>query len=113
MHDYHKAKDMLDYAVEKAGELGKNKVTKVFITVGDASGYSADTIVMFFKEVSEGTICEDAEVVVTQVKSMLECPKCKEVFPRKLMEYNCPVCGTEGLPSKIGTEVTVEGIEAE
>jgi len=113
MHDYHKAKDMVDYAVSKANELGKSKVTKIFIKIGDSSGYAAESVVMFFKEVSEGTICEGAEVVVTQVKSMLECPRCGEVFPRKLMQYACPKCGTEGMPGKIGTEVEIEGIEAE
>ena len=39
MHDSHKAKDMIDFAEAKAKELGKNKVTKVFITVGDSYGY--------------------------------------------------------------------------
>ena len=112
MHDYHKAEDMVAFAAEKAKELGKSKVKKIFITVGDSSGYSAESILLYFKEISEGTVCEGAEVVVNAVKSMLECPKCHKVFPRKLMHYACPDCGTEGLPGKIGTEMKIEGIEA-
>ena len=113
MHDYHKAKDMVVFAVEKAKELGKEKVIRIFITIGDSSGYSAESVLMYFKEVSEGTVCEGAEVVVKPVKSMLECPQCGEVFPRKMMQYACPKCGTEGMPGKIGTEIKIEGIEAE
>jgi hydrogenase nickel incorporation protein HypA/HybF len=113
MHDYHKAVDMVNYATKKAKETGKKKVTKFNLAVGDSSGYSAESICMYFKEVSAGTICEGAEVVVRPIKSMLQCPSCGEVFPRKLMEYKCPKCGTEGEPSKIGTEVEFEGIEAE
>ena len=52
-------------------------------------------------------------MVVTPVKAMLECPTCGKNFPRKLMEYNCPDCGIEGLPGKIGTEIEIEGVEAE
>lgn len=113
MHDSHKAQDIVKFAEAKAKELGKTKVTKIFITVGDSSGYSAESIVLYFKDLSEGTVCENAEVVITPVKAMLECPSCGEIFPRKLMAYACPVCGTEGMPGKIGTEITIDGIEAE
>jgi hydrogenase nickel incorporation protein HypA/HybF len=113
MHDYHKAKDMVEYAESKCKELGKTKVTRIFMTVGDSSGYSAESILMYFKEVSEGTVCEGAEVIITPVKSMLICPSCGKEFPRKIMDYACPDCKTEGLPGKKGTEISIEGIEAE
>jgi hydrogenase nickel incorporation protein HypA/HybF len=113
MHDYHKAMDMVNYATEKAKESGKNKVTRINISVGDSSGYSAESICMYFKEVSVGTICEEAEVCINTVKAMLKCPNCGELFPRKLMHYECPACGTEGEPSKVGTEIEIESIEAE
>lgn len=113
MHDYHKAVDMVNFATEQAKKFGKSKVTKINLSVGESSGYSADTICMYFKEVSEGTICEGAEISVHPIKSMLKCPKCGEVFARQLMHYDCPKCKTEGEPSKIGTEVIIEGIELE
>lgn len=40
MHDYHKAKDMVEYAEAKAKELGKTRITKIFMKIGDSSGYS-------------------------------------------------------------------------
>lgn len=113
MHDYHKAVDMVNFGTEKAKGMGKNKVTEIHLIVGESSGYSADSIRMYFKEVSAGTICEGAEVCIKEVKSMLQCPKCGEVFPRRLLHYECPKCGTEGQPSKIGTEIEIEDIEAE
>ncbi len=113
MHDYHKAADMVTYATKKAEELGKSKVTKIHLAVGESSGYSADSICMYFKEISAGTVCEGAEVCIRPIKAMLQCPDCGEVFARKLMQYQCPKCGTEGVPSKIGTEVEIEGIEAQ
>jgi len=104
---------MVEYAETKAADLGKTKVTRVYLRVGESSGYSAESILMYFAELSEGTVCADASVVITNVKPMLVCPSCGKVFPRKLMQYACPDCGTEGSPSKIGTEIEIEGIDAE
>lgn len=113
MHDYHKAKDMVEFAEAKAKELGKSKVTKIVVKMGEASGYAADSVCMYFKELSQGTVCEDAEVEIKTIKPMLDCPKCGEVFERRLMHYECPKCGEEGVPSKIGTQVEIESIETE
>ncbi len=112
MHDYHKALEMVSYAKEKAQELGKSKVIKISLTVGESSGYTPDSIRMYFNDVSKGTICEGAAVEIESVPSMLKCPKCGEVFERRLMHYECPKCGEEGAPSEIGTAVVIESIEA-
>jgi hydrogenase nickel incorporation protein HypA/HybF len=111
MHDYHKAKELVEYAIEKAQERGAESVKKITVSMGNSSGYSGDSVIMYFKEASEGTICEDAELVIKPIKSMLECPACGTVFPRKLLDYKCPMCGVEGVPSKIGTEVIIEDVE--
>ncbi len=111
MHDYHKAKDMIEYAQKKAAEAGKDKISKIYLTFGESSGYSADTILMYFQEESAGTVCEGAEVVVKTIKAELECPACHTVYPRKLLEYQCPSCGTEGQPSKASTVIEITGVE--
>lgn len=111
MHDYHKAKELVEYAIEKAQERGAENVKKITVSMGNSSGYSGDSVIMYFKEAAQGTICEDAEVIIKPIKSMLECPACGNIFPRKLLDYKCPDCGIEGVPSKIGTEVIIEGIE--
>ncbi len=111
MHDYHKAKEIVDYAAKVTRSRGKNKVTKITIHIGDSSGYSAESVKMYFQEISEKTICRNAELESISVKPALKCPKCNKEFPRKLMQYNCPDCGIEGLPCKTGTEVTIGEIE--
>lgn len=113
MHDYHKAKEIVAFAEEKACEAGKNKVTKIMVTVGESSGYSPESLLQYFKDVSRGTVCENADLDIRTVPAMLECPECKEVFPRKILHYNCPKCGEEGIPSKEGAEVVLEGVETE
>lgn len=111
MHDYHKAADFLEEAAKKAQEAGKDKVSKIVIAVGDDSGYSGDSICMYFDELSKGTVCEGAKMAVHSIKAKLRCPKCGELFERKPFHFECPKCGTEGEPSEIGKEVKIESIE--
>lgn len=113
MHEYHEAIHIIEHAVEEAEKQGKKKVTKIFLVIGDSSGYSGDSIQMHFEDAAKGTICEGAEIIVRQVKTMLRCPNCGELFVRKPLEFACPHCGTDGVPSEVGREMSIEGIEAE
>ena len=113
MHDYHKAVDIVNYGTEQVKKEGKSKVTKVNLVIGEDSGYSGDSIKMYFEDVSVGTVCEGAEISVRPVKTKLKCPKCGELFEKKPLEYDCPKCGTPGEPTEIGREVDIESVEME
>lgn len=113
MHDYHKVKDIISFAESRAKEQGSTKVKKINVSMGDSSGYSAESVRMYFDDESKGTVCEGAELIITPVKPMLLCPKCGADFERKLMQYKCPACGEEGIPSKTGIEVIIDGVETE
>lgn len=113
MHDYHKAADFLEEATKKAKEAGKNKVTKIRIAVGEDSGYSGESISLYFEQLAAGTVCEGAEMAVDPVRTKLRCPQCGELFERKPFHFECPKCGTQGEPSEIGREVKIESIEME
>lgn len=112
MHEYHKAVDIIEHAIEQAKAEGKSKVTKIFLVIGESSGFSGDSIRLHFEDASAGTICEGAEIVVRPVKTMLKCPNCGEMFVRAPFKFDCPRCGTEGVPSEVGKEMSIEGIEA-
>ena len=75
--------------------------------------YSGDSIRMHFEDAAQGTICEGAEICVREVKTMLRCPKCHELFVRRPFHFECPHCGTEGEPSEVGKEMAIESIEAQ
>ncbi len=113
MHEYHEAIHIIEHAVEQARAEGKSKVTKIHLVIGDSSGYSGDSIRMHFEDAAKGTICEGAEICVQEVKTMLRCPNCHELFVRKPFHFECPHCGTEGVPSEVGKEMAIDHIEAQ
>ncbi len=113
MHEHHEACHIIEHGEEEAKRLGKSKVTKIKLVIGENSGFDPEAVKMNIELAAEGTMCEDAEVEVRFVRTMLKCPNCGEMFPRKPFHYECPHCGTEGIPTDIGKEMGIDGFECE
>ena len=113
MHEYHGAVQIIEHAEDLCRERKHNKVNKIQLLIGEASGYTFDVVKNYFEEVSVGTVCEGAEVTVRKTALMLRCPKCNELFPKKLLQYDCPLCGTPGIPTDAGKEMTIDFMESE
>jgi hydrogenase nickel incorporation protein HypA/HybF len=113
MHEASVTEALLRLVLEKAADLDVRKVTKVFLVVGDLTGYVGDSIQFYFDRYSKGTIAEGAEISVARVESKMRCLSCGELFARARFSFSCPSCGGEGEATKIGTEFYIESIEIE
>ena len=113
MHEYHGAVQIIEHAQDLCRERGHNQVNKIQLLIGEASGYSFDVVKGYFEEASVGTVCEGAEVTVRKTALMLRCPKCNELFPKRILQYDCPICGTPGNPTDAGKEMTIDFMESE
>ena len=108
MHEYHGAVQIIEHAEDLCRERKHNQVNKIQLLIGEASGYSFEVVKGYFEEASVGTVCEGAEVTVRKTALMLRCPNCNELFPKRLLQYNCPICGTPGNPTDAGKEMTID-----
>ncbi len=113
MHEYPITEQIIKIAETHCKEAHGEKVRKVNLVIGDYSGYVGDSVQMYFDIISEGTMCQDAEVEITHVKPKLKCPACGTLFEKKLLDFSCPKCGTDGGPTDIGKEFYIESIEVE
>ena len=113
MHEYHGAVQIIEHAEDLCRERKHNQVNKIQLLIGEASGYTFEVVKGYFEEVSVGTVCEGAEVTVKKVPLMLRCPNCNELFPKRLLQYNCPICNTPGNPTDAGKEMTIDFMESE
>lgn len=113
MHEYHGAVQMIEHAQDMCRERGHNKVNKIQLLIGEASGYTFEVVKEYFVEVAVGTVCEGAEVTVRKTDMMLRCPNCNELFPKRILMYDCPICGTPGNPTDAGKEMTIDYMESE
>ena len=112
MHELPITQRIIDISSDAARERGAGKVTEIQLVVGDASGYMADSIQLYFDLISAGSLCEGACLTFEFVKSMLKCESCGRLFERKPFDFSCP-CGGQGRPTEIGREFYVKAIEVE
>ena len=113
MHEYHGAVQIIEHAQDLCRERGHNQVNKIRLLIGEASGYSFEVVKEYFEEAAVGTICEGAELTVRKTALMLRCPNCNELFPKKILQYDCPICGTPGNPTDAGKEMVIDEMESE
>lgn len=113
MHEYHGAVQIIEHAEDLCRERKHNQVNKIQLLIGEASGYTFEVVKNYFEEVAVGTVCEGAEVTVRKAAVMLRCPNCNELFPKRLLQYDCPICGTPGNPTDAGKEMTIDFMESE
>lgn len=113
MHEYHGAVQIIEHAEDLCRERGHNQVNKIRLLIGEASGYSFEVVKGYFEEAAVGTVCEGAEVSVRKTALMLRCPNCNELFPKRILQYDCPICGTPGNPTDAGKEMAIDEMESE
>lgn len=113
MHEYHGAVQIIEHAEDLCRERGHNQVNKIQILIGESSGYSFEVVKGYFEEAATGTVCEGAEVSVRKTPLMLRCPNCNELFPKRWLQYNCPICNTPANPTDAGRELAIDFMESE
>lgn len=113
MHEYPITQQIIKIAAKRCNDAGADTVKKITVVVGDYSGFVGESIDMYFKVISEGTICEGAEIAIERVEPKLKCASCGELFKRKPMSFACPNCGADGEPTEIGKEFYIKEIEVE
>lgn len=113
MHEYPITQQIIQIAEKHCREAKADKVRRVSLVVGDYSGFIGESIDMYFKIISEGTLCEGATIEIERVKPKLACPACGTLFAKVPMTFACPSCGTDGGPTDIGKEFYVKEIEVE
>lgn len=113
MHEYHGAVQIIEHAQDLCRERNHNQVNWIQLVIGQASGYTFEVVKEYFEEASVGTVCEGAKVTVRKTDVMLRCPNCNELFVKRLLQYNCPICGTPGNPTDAGKEMAIDFMESE
>ena len=113
MHEYPITQQIIEIAEKHCREAGARKVTKITIVAGGYSGIVPESIDMYFSVISEGTLCEGAELMIKRVAPKLKCPACGELFVKRPMSFACPECGRNGNPTDIGKEFYVKEMEVE
>jgi hydrogenase nickel incorporation protein HypA/HybF len=111
MHELPITEQIINLATQHGLKAGAARIVCIKLVVGESSGYIGDSIQMYFDVISKGTLCEGASLEIIPVKPKLRCPAGGELFERRPMRFDCPVCGADGEPTDIGREFFIDSIE--
>ena len=113
MHEYSVTESMLSLALEKAGEAGAKRITRINLVIGELSGVVNECVQFYFDVVSKNTIAGGAELAFEVRPLKLRCRKCQTVFTPQNSEWSCPGCHEAGIEIVSGRECYMESIEVE
>jgi len=92
MHEYSVVQALLNQCEENAVANDATKVTKVVCKIGVMSGIETHLLQVAFDTFKEGTMCQEALLVLNTQKLKLECKDCGHVFEVDEVRYFCTKC---------------------
>lgn len=113
MHELGIMTGVMDAVQEAATNAGADKVLKVSLSVGVMTEAIEDALEFAFEALSEGTMCEGAELQITMVQPRSVCLDCGTEFEHDRFHMLCPNCG--GFATKLiaGREMQIDSVDVD
>jgi hydrogenase nickel incorporation protein HypA/HybF len=112
MHELPITQSILSLVIDTAKKNGGNRVTNIYLMVGDLTSIVDDSIQFYFDILSQGTLAEGATLHIEREHAQAECLDCQhtyEVSPP--LDPYCPACDSANLQVSGGREFSIQRIE--
>lgn len=113
MHEMGIISGVLDAVNASAADAGATRVFKVSLRVGQMTEAIEDALVFAFEALSEGTICEGAELAIEWVEPTSLCMECAHEFAHDPFHRSCPECGSYETVVIAGRELEIVSMEVD
>ncbi|AII14809.1 hydrogenase nickel insertion protein HypA [Campylobacter iguaniorum] len=113
MHELAIVQDLFKLCETNAMKNNATNITRVEIQVGRLSGVEPHYLESAFDAFKQGTICNDAKLIINTQDIVVKCDECG--FEGVLMENNflCPTCGSNNLQVTAGEDLFLMRLEME
>lgn len=113
MHEMGIMAGVLDTVTRSAVDAGATKVLSVSLSIGQMTEAIEDVLVFAWEALSEGTICEGAQLKVNMIAPRSLCPQCGSEFEHDRFHRGCPECGNMLTELIAGREMQLDSIEVD
>ncbi len=111
MHELAVTESILQIASEHASKAGAKKVTDVYLVLGRLSSIVDDSVQFYWDALSEGTICQGAQLHFERIPAKMACLDCGTSFELPGELILCPKCQGGHVKVITGDEFRVDSIE--
>ena len=113
MHEMGIMSAVLQTVVASAEQAGATRVTSVQLSIGRMIEAIEEILVFAWEALSEGTMCEGAELKVNMIDPRSRCPECGDEFEHDRFHRTCPNCGNALTELIAGREMQLDSIEVD
>ena len=110
MHELGIMTGVMDAVTKTAQDAGALKVLKVTLSVGVMTEAIEDALRFAFEAITEGTICEGAELVINMVQPRSRCLECGAEYEHDRFHVLCPACGSFATELFAGRELKIDSM---
>ena len=112
MHEYSLADALVRRVEEEARKRGATAVKSIRVTLGELGGVEARFLQSAYEMVREGTLCDQAELLITVFPAEFRCPTCGKIFGRGDV-LHCEKCDQPAQLSEVSEALQLESVEME
>ena len=116
MHEHGIARDLWKTVLENTANSGINKITKITVVLGEASGIEKDFLDHSFKDhiFLENEIAKGAQIEYETVPLSAVCNVCgKTISVEDMNSLICPFCKANNISVNSGRDVYIKSVEGE
>jgi hydrogenase nickel incorporation protein HypA/HybF len=113
MHELTITESLLEIALRHANNADANRVTDLYLVIGQLSSIVDESVQFYWDIIGEGTIAEGAKLHFERIPTEIECLDCQQHYSPTDNQLACPNC--ESIKIKIikGEEFFLEAINVE
>ena len=113
MHELVLTQSILNIALTEAARRRATRVLEIRIKAGVLAGVLPALVQEYFNIVSEGTVAEQARLVIEKTPASISCLDCGAAGTAESVIFTCPACGGTRIRLLKGREFYVESLEIE
>ena len=113
MHELAVTESILNITVQHATQVNAVRVTALHLVIGQLSSIVDDSVQFYWDMISEGTMCEGAQLTFERRPAMLTCLDCAQTYELSGELTDCPNCHSACIKVVAGEEFYLDSIEVE
>lgn len=110
MHELMITESVLEIALRHGKQAGANRITDIYLVIGELSSVIDDSVQFYWDFVSEGTAAEGANLHFRRIPAELQCQSCGNHYTLD-ENLTCPACASSKITIISGRDFFVEAIE--
>ena len=113
MHEGMLTEDLFEHVLIHAREANARHITRVKVTIGALSDFTAESIQFYWDSLAPGTLAEGAVLEFETAPGTARCGTCGEEFEIAEPFAECPKCGAFPVTITGGNGVYLSSLEVE